>query len=566
MKKLCIMAVIATMLFNVSAYATDSVISITEKKSANGLVSVTVKNNSKNDVELGMTVVKDASGVALRDKTYAALQQLAKAGETTTFTFIIPENKNGLSAAGTYLIRIYGAGGEVVEDSIVHAGAQAIADFIELMKTEFAKVQNPAEAYKTLEVLINDTDNRAVVLSLGVDYDSFSSESSAVQNDTLNILYAAGSSVLDKESFPKAFEKAYGTAIYNSGKKTDGMLMFDLVYDDEAADDELFSAAASAMASTYKSINAFEEDFVVAYGIETINHATVDTLGKVLDAFVEETGLYEEAIGDIKGLASTKRYVAYEYIISSVSSKKLTSKTQLETLLEAAYGKATKKTNLGGGNGGGMPGNSANMVTSGTGVISVTQGPGGTDEKVGASAIFPDLLTEHWAAESVEYLKKLGIINGNENGEFEPDRAVTREEFTKMLVLVCGLEIDGKDTDFVDAEPDAWYRAYIGAATENGLVNGTGNNLFGIGATITRQDMAVMVARAMRVKGIESVEMREYISFADEDKVADYAAGEIKMLYKAGVINGKGENFDPVGSASRAEAAKIIYEAFKGGN
>ena len=53
---------------------------------------------------------------------------------------------------------------------------------------------------------------------------------------------------------------------------------------------------------------------------------------------------------------------------------------------------------------------------------------------------------------------------------------------------------------------------------------------------------------------------------ADGEEIADYAADAIKALFEAGIINGKGENqFEPQGSATRAEAAKIIYEAFKGG-
>ena len=64
----------------------------------------------------------------------------------------------------------------------------------------------------------------------------------------------------------------------------------------------------------------------------------------------------------------------------------------------------------------------------------------------------------------------------------------------------------------------------------------------------------------------ELAKEKEYQGFADEYDISGYAKENIEELFEAGVLNGKGGNmFDPFGNATRAEAAKIIYEAFKGG-
>ena len=131
-----------------------------------------------------------------------------------------------------------------------------------------------------------------------------------------------------------------------------------------------------------------------------------------------------------------------------------------------------------------------------------------------------------------------------------------------MIVIACGLTAEGDTVQFADAEDKAWYLPYISTATANGIVKGIDENIFGIGQNITRQDMAVMAKRALDSMDAEISKTRDYVTFNDEAGFADYAKDAFRELFEAGIINGKGENnFDPVGSATRAEAAKIIYEA-----
>jgi len=134
-----------------------------------------------------------------------------------------------------------------------------------------------------------------------------------------------------------------------------------------------------------------------------------------------------------------------------------------------------------------------------------------------------------------------------------------------MLVLACGLSADAVELTFEDVAND-WYAPFIRTAVANRIVNGIDSTRFGIGQNITRQDMAVMVKRALDVKGVSLNAVKEYMAFQDEEQIAEYALESVIALFKAGIINGKGENtFDSVGNATRAEASKILYEALKGG-
>ena len=81
---------------------------------------------------------------------------------------------------------------------------------------------------------------------------------------------------------------------------------------------------------------------------------------------------------------------------------------------------------------------------------------------------------------------------------------------------------------------------------------------------VTRQDMAVMVYRALCKKGYENKNSK--LTFYDADQISDYAKEAVSYLAGKGVISGMGDGrFSPKGNATRAQTAKIIY-AVLGGN
>ena len=95
----------------------------------------------------------------------------------------------------------------------------------------------------------------------------------------------------------------------------------------------------------------------------------------------------------------------------------------------------------------------------------------------------------------------------------------------------------------------------------NGVIKGIDENNFGAGINITRQDMAVIILRAAQAKGIDLTPVREYAGFDDEADIADYAKEAVKTLYEAGIINGRGNSFEPNENASRAESVYIIFKS-----
>ena len=146
-----------------------------------------------------------------------------------------------------------------------------------------------------------------------------------------------------------------------------------------------------------------------------------------------------------------------------------------------------------------------------------------------------------------------------EEGVFNPAGNVTREQFSKMVVQLFELSTGSTKTDFLDVNPTAWYAPYVKAALDAGYVQGESKEYFGIGVPIMRQDMAVILYRALG-----SQNKAVSIDFTDKDNIAPYAEEAIAELVGLGAINGYEDNsFKPRGTATRAEAAKMIWSIYK---
>lgn len=180
---------------------------------------------------------------------------------------------------------------------------------------------------------------------------------------------------------------------------------------------------------------------------------------------------------------------------------------------------------------------------------------------------FQDIEEVPWAIKAIETLKDKGIIAGKAPEIFDPYASITREEFVKMIVLAAGMEIADGEVAFTDVPPGSWCRQYIKTACDTGLLYGIGENQFGMGLPITRQDIAVIVYRMMNDLGVEM--KADKADFKDADSIAEYAKEAVNFLSANKIINGTPEgNFEPANDATRAEATVILYRTinFMNGN
>ncbi|MCU6708788.1 S-layer homology domain-containing protein [Paenibacillus sp. J5C_2022] len=168
---------------------------------------------------------------------------------------------------------------------------------------------------------------------------------------------------------------------------------------------------------------------------------------------------------------------------------------------------------------------------------------------------------EAWAGRSIQVMAAKGAIIGKSEGKFAPDDKVTRAEFAKMLVRALDLESNTAKEGFNDVSADDWFASYVAAAVEKGVINGRSETRFAPEATITRAEMATMIARALGADNSIDVDAA-LADFSDADEILDTLKAGVAYAAANGIVEGKGAGkFAPNDNATRAQAAVIIHRA-----
>lgn len=238
-------------------------------------------------------------------------------------------------------------------------------------------------------------------------------------------------------------------------------------------------------------------------------------------------------------------------VLSGSDEKSITVKNTTASVSVSA----DTSSNTNNSNGGGT---TAGSRDEGTGVKATTP-PAPVTNPVDDGKSLADASEVGWAEDAINYLTKNGYVNGYEDNTFRPNNNVTREEFASMLIRSLGIEEKDTDAEFSDVKKDDWYYSTVRTAAALGIVKGY-DGKFGAGSTITRQDMCTMVYRAAQIANMTIPENYGEATFADDDKISDYAKESIKALQKGGIVNGlEGNVFEPNGIVTRAMAAKVLY-------
>ena len=216
--------------------------------------------------------------------------------------------------------------------------------------------------------------------------------------------------------------------------------------------------------------------------------------------------------------------------------------------------------------GGGAKGDVAQGGGKGSGDSGVTIGggkpAGGYSQNYGADSnniTFGDIDNVPWAKDSILKLSKLGIINGRSADIFAPSENVTRAEFLKMILTAFKLESAGAEINFLDVTAGDWYYEYVKTAFSLGIAGGYGDGYFGANDSITRQDAAVIMARAAKAANITLEKTSEMKDFSDSGSISEYAAESVKSLVESGILHGdENGSFCPKDNCTRAQAAVMI--------
>jgi hypothetical protein len=186
--------------------------------------------------------------------------------------------------------------------------------------------------------------------------------------------------------------------------------------------------------------------------------------------------------------------------------------------------------------------------------------PQGASEGSAWQNPFGDVGENDWFYHNVEYAYVNGLFSGTGTATFSPNTLMTRGMLVTVLGRMSGADASGYTPSFDDVSDGAYYAKYTEWARQKGIVSGVGGNSFAPDASITRQDMAVMLARYATVMGLEAPAMSTEVAFADTESIAAYAKDAATAMQKAGITSGKpGGVFDPKAGATRAEVSAMLH-------
>jgi len=296
------------------------------------------------------------------------------------------------------------------------------------------------------------------------------------------------------------------------------------------------------------------------------------TYTELADLFINNKALVNDGLSENK-LAELEAETSLDIIDAAMRSIKLSndeSKFRTTTALAEAIKSAVKNAKKPGSQGGGAGSTGGGSGSAGGGSGSVgndnfsigtdlpsTSQNNGNGLSGNGSAVFKDLSEHNWAEAAILNLYNKGIVSGVGNGSFEPNRGVTREEFLKMVCEALEFDTSNSSVEFEDVTSDEWYAKYIASAVEAGIVNGVSDTHFGTGSLISREDMAVMIFRALAASRRNIPANKK--GFNDSEEISDYALEAVETLNSMGIIRGVGDGtFAPKNTATRAEAAVII--------
>ena len=118
------------------------------------------------------------------------------------------------------------------------------------------------------------------------------------------------------------------------------------------------------------------------------------------------------------------------------------------------------------------------------------------NQNVDAEPTFDDVPEGAWYATAVNVMEELGIVNGVGDNKFEPNREITRAEFTTMAMRFAKVPSGGVNI-FTDVAPSDWFYSYVVNSIQYGWIEGYGDGTFRPDRLITRAEVTTIVNRML---------------------------------------------------------------------
>lgn len=169
-----------------------------------------------------------------------------------------------------------------------------------------------------------------------------------------------------------------------------------------------------------------------------------------------------------------------------------------------------------------------------------------------------DVPTDVWSYPAILAATEKGLMHGTGGAMFTPDGAVTRGMFTAVLWRLAGEPARGEALSFTDVAADQWYTDAVLWAAGEGIAEGYGDGSFRPDAPVSREQMVTML---WRFNGKPAADAPDLSTFDDAGAISDWAESAFAWAVSGELLHGKdGGRLAPKDIATRAEVAQLVQE------
>ena len=470
-------------------------ITINEPKFENGKITVTASVDASNR-DYTMFVVSKGGDPKNLNERYGMGEEISDADKIVSFTFKMPEireilksetNPNGYTD-GEYTIIIRGRSTDKAEKDFYFATEgmkSAVADMI------FKSSESELRGY-----FEKNSSYRNTFINMGFDFSEYDEQASEIKS---KIVSEFSSKMADyKDNLSELFNSAVKLVVMSKDAEAviaqleKGGYEFEGVkYEELEQNVKDWIVMSYLEHGRFEDIDEFEKMYGIANMLYIINKSKFHEVEGKLENYADALGITDSSeYKQYKSLASDDRLATDETLVNNLSKRPARTVKSLLSAISDSKTKASK----GSGKDYGIKLNTG-----------LTVGANGTVEEITAfeKNVFLDLGSVSWAKDAIKYLYDRKIISGVDEGRFEPNGMITREQFATMVVNAMDIYDPAAVTDFTDVEVGSWYEKSVASAQKSEIITGIGDDRFGVGKNITRQDVAVIIARCAEYMGLQ---------------------------------------------------------------
>lgn len=175
---------------------------------------------------------------------------------------------------------------------------------------------------------------------------------------------------------------------------------------------------------------------------------------------------------------------------------------------------------------------------------------------------FSDLRPDYWCYNKIVDFEERGYVTGYDDGEFKPDRTITRAEYVTIVNNFFGYATSAENTTkFLDVSEDDWFAPYVSEAVERGYISGYPDGTFRPYEPIRRQEATVILSKILNIADEDyPVDHEDGLAqYDDGGEVEDWAYKAVHSYSVYNFINGYEDNTIRLfRDVTRAETVQLL--------